>query len=91
MPCKVTTTFAQAGGAKLTIMNFAHEKIVRFMPTVTFSDPPMFVRVHNGFSDSRQKPVKPVPVTRLTNEELAEFNTRFALDVDHIKRVFSAA
>lgn len=50
------------GNSPLTIMNFAHEKIGRFMPVVSYNDPPMFVRSDNGSNDSRQKPVKKVPV-----------------------------
>ena len=75
----------------LTIMNFAHEKIHRFMPTVTITDAPMFVRTHNGYNDSRQKPVKAIPVEALTPEQEGEFSARFAMDADHIRRVFSAA
>ncbi|WP_192965360.1 putative rhamnosyl transferase [Phycobacter azelaicus] len=78
------------GGCNLTIMNFAHEKILRFMPTVTISDQPMFVRTHNGYNDSRQKPVKPVPVTPLTLEQIGEFEARFAIRQDHVRRVFGA-
>ena len=77
------------GDCHLTIMNFAHEKIHRFMPTVTITDAPMFVRTHNGFNDSRQKPVKDIPVEALTLEQEGEFFARFAMDSDHIRRVFS--
>lgn len=77
------------GGCKLTIMNFAHEKIGRFMPVVSISDVPMWVRSHNGFNDSRQKKVKPVPVVPLTEEQKADFAARFAIREDHVKRVFS--
>ena len=76
------------GGCNLTIMNFAHEKILRFMPTVTISDQPMFVRTHNGYNDSRQKPVKPVPVTPLSPEQIGEFEARFAIRQDHVRRIF---
>lgn len=78
------------GGCNLTIMNFAHEKILRFMPTVTISDQPMFVRTHNGYNDSRQKRVKPMPVTPLTPDQVGEFETRFAIRQDDLKRVFAA-
>ncbi|MDE4134894.1 putative rhamnosyl transferase [Phaeobacter sp. QD34_3] len=76
------------GGCNLTIMNFAHEKILRFLPTVTISDQPMFVRTHNGYNDSRQKPVKPVPVTPLSPEQIGEFEARFAIRQDHVRRIF---
>ncbi|WIY27247.1 putative rhamnosyl transferase [Parasedimentitalea psychrophila] len=79
------------GDCPLTIMNFAHEKIHRFMPTVTITDAPMFVRTINSFNDSRQKAAKPVAVEALTPAQEGEFIARFALDADHIRQVFSAA
>ncbi|MCF6233558.1 MAG: putative rhamnosyl transferase [Rhodobacteraceae bacterium] len=78
-----------AGGSKLTIMNFAHNKIVKFMPTVTFSKPPMFVRTHNSYNDSRQKAVKAVPVEPLTPDQQEHFRTDFGIDINHVRRVFS--
>lgn len=79
------------GDCPMTIMNFAHEKISRFMPTISFSEPPMWVRSHNGYNDSRQKPVKQIPVKPLTDAEIKIFRDRFAIDIDHVKRVFSGA
>ncbi|KUP93425.1 putative rhamnosyl transferase [Tritonibacter horizontis] len=76
-------------GAPLTIMNFAHEKILRFMPTITLADAPMFVRGHHSSNDSRQKAVKPVPVTPLNAEQKAEFEARFALRDGLVRQVFS--
>lgn len=72
----------------LTIMNFAHNKINRFMPAVSFDEPRMFVRGHNASNDSRQKPVKAVPVKPLTFEQSEYFRERFAIDIDHVQRVF---
>lgn len=69
-----------------TIHNFMHERIPRFMPCVTFNDPDMFVRTHNGYNDSRQKPVKHIPVEPLTPEQ----ETLFAVDSKTIRSVFSA-
>ena len=79
-----------AGNSKLTIMNFAHNKIIKFMPTVTFSKPPMFVRTHNDYNDSRQKAVKTVPVEPLTPEQEEHFRTAFAIDIDDVRKVFSS-
>lgn len=76
------------GNCPLTIMNFAHEKIPRFMPTITISDAPMFVRSHNNYNDSRQKKVKPVPVAALTADQLTEFEVRFAMRDSQIRSVF---
>ena len=78
------------GGAKQTIMNFAHHKINQFIPTVTLTDCPMFVLTHNGYNDSRQSPsVKQVQLTPLTAAQQAEFAARFAIDVDQVKKVFA--
>ena len=74
------------GDCHLTIMNFAHNKINRFMPSVSFDEPRMFIRGHNASNDSRQKPVKP-----LTYEQAEHFKKRFALDVDRVERVFGGA
>lgn len=76
------------GNSPMTIMNFAHEKISRFMPCVTYADPVMFVRSHNSSNDSRQKKVKPVPVEPLTLQQQKMLRDRFAIDVDDVKRVF---
>ncbi|MGB3243997.1 MAG: putative rhamnosyl transferase [Sulfitobacter sp.] len=78
------------GGCKMTIMNFAHEKIPQFMPAVSYPDEAMFVRSHNGFNDSRQKKVKAIPVVPLTADQEVLFRKRFAIDIDQVRRVFSA-
>lgn len=77
------------GGCPLTIMNFAHEKMARFMPTVTLSDAPMFVRSHSDFNDSRFKNAKPVELTPIDDALSAEFKARFALRQGHVRAVFS--
>lgn len=77
------------GNCPLTIMNFAHQKLPQFMPAVSFSDPHMWVHGHNGYNDSRQKPVKPILVTPLTEEQEDLFRTRFAIDANHVREVFS--
>lgn len=76
------------GNSPLTIMNFAHEKIGRFMPVVSYAEPPMFVRSHNGSNDSRQKPVKAVPVKPVDHEQSQMYAARFAIDIDHVHTVF---
>lgn len=78
------------GGSPLTIMNFAHEKLPRFMPTVTLPDAAMFVRSHNGSNDSRQGIAQQVQVAPLNAEGAALFRERFAIDEDHVRQVFSA-
>lgn len=76
------------GGCPLTIMNFAHHKIGRFMPTVTVTDAPMFVRTRNRFNDSRPGAGRPVPLAPLTAGEEAGFEARFAIRASRVKEVF---
>lgn len=76
--------------ARQSIMNFGHAKINQFVPTVTFTDTPMYVRGHNDHNDSRQKKhVKPVTLPRLDAAGEALFRDRFAIDADTVRRVFS--
>lgn len=77
------------GNCPLTIMNYAHDKIPRHMPAFCFNDPAMFVRGHNSYCDSRQKNAKHIPVETLTPEEETLFKERFAIDIDHVRKVFS--
>lgn len=79
------------GGDPLTIMNFAHTRLPRFMPTITFSDEPMFVRTHSAFNDSRQnaRRTKEVAVAPITADEELEFLTRFGINADHIRAAFA--
>lgn len=79
-----------SGDCQLSIMNFAHNKVARFMPTVTFSDSEMFVRGQNRFNDSGNNPNDRkinLPVADKTIEDL--FLRRFNIDADHIRRVFA--
>ncbi|NRB03989.1 MAG: hypothetical protein HRU30_12060 [Rhodobacteraceae bacterium] len=80
-----------SGGSTRTIHNFAHHKISRFMPVVSFNDPDMYVRTHNGFNDSRQTKAKQVNVSPLTKAQETLFHERFAIDLDHLRSVFGAA
>lgn len=77
------------GGSALTIMNFAHDKMPRFMPAVSFPDHAMYIRGHNDFNDSRQKGAKPVELSPLTDEEEVLFNRRFAIDQDAVRSAFA--
>ena len=58
---------------------------------MSFDEPRMFVRGHNASNDSRQKPVKAVPVKPLTYEEAEKFCKRFAIDVDRVERIFGGS
>lgn len=86
----VAQAVAAQPGVRQTIMNFGHARINRFMPTVTFTDRPMYVRGHNDHNDSRQKAhVKPVHLPRLDAKGESVFRDRFAIDADHVRRVFA--
>ncbi len=78
------------GNCNRTIMNFAHNKVHRHMPTVTHPDKTMFVRGLNAYNDSRQGNVAAIPVAPATPEDEAVFRDRFAIDAEHVRRVFSA-
>ncbi|MFV1599204.1 MULTISPECIES: putative rhamnosyl transferase [unclassified Phaeobacter] len=68
-----------AGNCKQSIMNFAHHKIARFMPSITIPDAPMFVRTLNAYNDSRQKGAREPELSRLTPAQEGEFEARFAI------------
>ncbi|NDW02411.1 putative rhamnosyl transferase [Salipiger sp. PrR002] len=86
----VAQAVAVAPGVRQSIMNFGHQKLIQFMPTLSFTDSPMYLRGHNDHNDSRQKKhVKPVDLPRLDAEGEAEIKRRFAVDCDHIRRVFA--
>ena len=79
------------GNSPLTIMNFNHQKLPQFMPALSFPDPVMYVRSHNGFNDSRQGFVKGVQVEPLSDEDEEVFRSRLAIDVQTVRRTFSGA
>lgn len=82
---------AVRGGCDLTVMNFAHNKLNQFMPTVTFTDSPMYVRGHSDGNDSRQKKhVKPIHLPDASTEILGTLESRFGIRRDHVRQVFSA-
>ncbi|MBN8186821.1 hypothetical protein JF540_08985 [Salipiger thiooxidans] len=88
--CGVAQAMAVQPGVRQTIMNFGHNKILRLMPTVTFTDRPMYVRGHNDHNDSRQKKhVTPVELPRLDAAGEALFRERFAIDADQVRRIFA--
>jgi hypothetical protein len=71
------------------IMNFAHGKMNRFMPTLSFDKPVMYLRGHNDFNDSRQGPKVSKPKLELlgpSDEKMIK--DTFGVDADHIRRVF---
>lgn len=86
----VALAMAVKPNIKQTIMNFGHNRLPRFMTTVTFTDAPMFVRGHNDYNDSRQgDAVKRPDLKPLSEEDMQIFNAVFAIDAEHVKQVFS--
>lgn len=70
-------------------MNFGHTKVAQKMPTITMTGQDMYVRGHNDFNDSRQKPgVKPVRLLPVDAAGEAHFRDRFAIDAELVRRVF---
>lgn len=81
---------AVQGGVRQSLMNFAHSRINRFMPTVTFTDTPMFLRAHHGSNDSRQKAKVEHPDFHApTVEHIETLNRRFALTADAVESAFA--
>ncbi len=71
-------------------MNFAHNKLNQFMPTVIFTGKPVYLHGHNDHNDSRQgNHVQPVPLPRLDAAGEAELKARFAIDADQVRRLFA--
>jgi len=86
----VAQAVAVQAGVRQSIMNFGHNKLMYFMPTITFTDEVMYLRGHNDHNDSRQKKhVKPVSLPRLDAEEEAYVKRLFAIDADEVRRVFA--
>lgn len=78
------------GGCPQTIMSFGHTKLPRFMPTLQFPKPLMYVRGINGFNDSRQKGEKPIPMEWSTDDDVLMLRERFAIDLEQVRRVFGS-
>lgn len=86
-----TAALAMAVSPKsdITIMNFGHSKMGKFMPVVSFAGEDMFIRGHNDFNDSRQRNAKPLDLPRLSPEDEAHFRRVFNIDADHVRALFS--
>jgi len=75
----------------LSVMNFAHAKVGRKMPTVTFTGQDMLIRGHNEHNDSRQKPgVRTPDLAPLDAAGKAHFKATYNIDADAVAQAFSA-
>lgn len=88
----VAQAMAVQGGVRQSQMNFAHSRVNRFMPTLTFTDPPMFLRAHHAHNDSRQRPKMTDPDFHApTLDHVNLLNRRFALTADAVQAAFAPA
>ena len=77
--------------AKLTVMNFGHNNIWKWMPTVTMTGEDMVLRGHNEYNDSRQgKNVSKVTLTPLDKDGELRMKMSYNIDADHVRQVFGA-
>ena len=59
------------------------------MPSISFDNPPMYLRGHNEYNDSRQGPNVTQPKLKLMDAAGEQMmHETFAVDADHIRRVF---
>lgn len=80
-----------AAGADLTVMNFAHQKVWRTMPTISLPGRDMMLRGHTAFNDSRQKDrVRSHRLVLLDPVGEAHFRKTYNVDADDVRRLFSA-
>ncbi|EEE36378.1 hypothetical protein RKLH11_211 [Rhodobacteraceae bacterium KLH11] len=76
-----------AGDCSHTIISFAHNRIGRFMPVISYPDASMWVRSLNQFNDSRRAEKQKSQLTPLTAEMQRDFMTRFAIDPVITRRI----
>lgn len=86
----VAQAVAVQGGVKQSLMNFAHSRINRFMPTVTFTAQPMFLRAYHHGNDSRQgRKVSTPDFVTPTVDHIETLHRRFALTADAVQQAFA--
>ena len=87
----VAVAMAVMPEVRQTVMNFQHDEMASFMPTLTHSDPSMFVRSFGAFNDSVKVTMpKLLDMPRLDSSGEALFQRRFAINCDHILKIFSS-
>ena len=75
---------------ELTVMNFAHHRVAKFMPVRRYDDVDMMLRGFSDQNDSRQKPdVRAPQLTPLDSAGAAHFLATYNIDAAHVSRVFS--
>jgi hypothetical protein len=76
-------------GNKQTVMNFAHQAVWQHMPTVSLTDPDMFLRGWNPFNDSEFAPGGNFRLLDAGGE--AAFRAAYGVDADKVRAVWRAA
>lgn len=72
-----------------SVMNFAHQAVWERMPTLSLSEPDMFLRGWNAFNDSAFTPGTDFRLLDAGGE--AAFRAAFGVDADHVRRVWRSA
>ena len=73
-------------GVDLSILNFGHSKLARFMPVTSFTGEDMFIRGHSDHNDSRQKKnVRPVQLDLLDARTETHLRRVFNIDADQVR------
>ena len=78
-------------GTDVTVMNFAHNRISRWMPALSMPEPDMMVRGITDWNDSRQTGARELTLTPLDSAGEDRFRTAYGIDADHVRRVFGTA
>jgi len=75
---------------RLSVMNFNHVRLPRFMTCHQVESPPMYVRGSSRWNDSRQgQPTLPDGMRLLDRDGEALFHDRFGIDTDRVRTLFS--
>lgn len=76
-------------GSRLTIMNFAHHRLDRFMPVVSFADSPMWIETHNRFNDSASRGPGPKGFRPVYLDDGFTLQDRFGVNPANLKAAFA--
>lgn len=76
-------------GNMQTVMNFAHQSVWQHMPTISLSDPDMFLRGWNPFNDSEFTPGSNFRL--LDAEAEAAFRAAYGVDADCVRAIWRRA
>ena len=79
-----------APGVDKAVLDFAHHRVWQSMPTVTLTDPDMFVRGIDGHNDSDgAEALRRFPVVPLDPDGEARFRTAFGIDADRVRALYA--